>query len=214
INEIEWNYSDPIPATKQARDMIDYIMDDGEINKWNTSFFYFLKFYLDLVIDELIESLFFSSKDDIVSVNSFGDFTNSIDDVNSFNEELNYIINIDLIREANIFPCPEDFDDVLRFRESKDIIRFREVTSNWISSLKEGNEKIIFKVQKDLIKANKQLKNLSKWKEYKNSQISFWVNSVGGHIPLLSNFLTLVYTADHFISKKIEDKNNWILINK
>lgn len=194
--------------------MIEYILDDGEINKWGTSFFYFLQFYFDMVVDELIESLFHSSKRGVVAVNSFSNIINDNIKTNKVKEDLEYIMRLELVKEANIFPYPENFDDVLRFRDSKDLHRFREVSSNWLSVIKEGNEKAIRKIETDLIKANQQLKSLRKWKEYKDSQIYFWINSVGGHIPIISNILTLLFTADHFISRKIEGQNNWIMINR
>ena len=213
-NKVKKLYSELLPPIEEVQEMINYILTGKGHDKWKTPFSYYIQERTLFFLDEMVESLFLSSKNKIVSINSIGSLQKKKKSIKSIKENLEYIININFVREANIFPYPENFDDVLRFRESKDIERFREVISNWISSIKEGNEKTIYKVKKDLINANKQLKRLTKWKEYKESQINFYVNSIGGHIPILSNVLTIIYTFDHLISKQIEQKNNWILINR
>ena len=80
-------------------------------------------------------------------------------------------------------------------------------------TIKEGNDKAIKKIEKDIVKANKELKYLGKWREYKDTQLYFIINSVGGHIPVLSNVLTLIYTFEALLSKEVERRNNWTMLN-
>ena len=66
-------------------------------------------------------------------------------------------------------------------------------------------EKII---KKDLKKANMEFKRLGKYREYKESKFHFWLNSIGGHIPIFSNILTVVEMGTGFYEKNANKKRN------
>lgn len=125
-------------------------------------------------------------------------------------DNLYYLAKTNFKDETRFLPNPETLDDVFRLRESKHIQRYREVFGNWIQVATEGNVRLEEKLRKDLAKANKEIKKLNKWREYKESEINFVINAVGGHVPLLSNFLTIINTVAHIYEQRMEQRHCWI----
>lgn len=129
-------------------------------------------------------------------------------------DNLYYLAKTNLKDEIIYLPAPKNLAQALKIRNKKEMKRFREVLSIWLNVLKEGNDSAEKKIRKDLHKANKELKKLERWKEYSKSPINFWINSVGGHIPILSNILTAIYTLGGFYENWVEEKYTWMSIIK
>jgi len=144
----------------------------------------------------------------------------SSDIVNSKNiktyiaEDVDVIAKTLLKNEIAILPYPKNLNEVMKMREKKEIITFREVMSNWIETLHKGEQYLEPKLRKDIAKANKELKKLENWREYQFSPINFWINSIGGHIPILSNILTGIYTLTGVYEHISNKKYNWVMLLK
>lgn len=67
-------------------------------------------------------------------------------------------------------------------------------------------------IRKDVQKANRSLKHVERWRQYQSSPINFWLTSIGGHIPILSNVLTAIYTLGTLATDSIEHHNSWVLL--
>lgn len=126
-------------------------------------------------------------------------------------DDLMYLTRADIGSSLHILPAPKSLKDVFILRKSKEIHRFREVLSEWYLSLKEGNSTIENQIRKDVELASKSLKRVKKWREYNKSPISFWINSIGGHIPILSNALTVIDTVGKFTVDWAERRNKWLI---
>jgi hypothetical protein len=121
-----------------------------------------------------------------------------------------YVAKTNFLEEVRYLPYPENLFDVLKYRESKEIHRYREVFSGWLDEVNKNDGKAESKIRRDLALANKGLKRLDKVKEYKDSNLNFVVNSIGGHVPVLSNFLTILGTVGYVYQKRTEWKHSWI----
>lgn len=66
--------------------------------------------------------------------------------------------------EIKYIPKIESIDDLLRLREKKEIKRFREVLFEWKSLMNNGDIELAEKIRSDIVKANKEISNLNKWK--------------------------------------------------
>jgi hypothetical protein len=127
-------------------------------------------------------------------------------------DDLYYVARTKLTDEICILPEPKSLNDVAQMREQKEMIRFREVLSEWYTTLQEGVDSFEIKARRDLRKANKELTRLSKWRSYDSSPIAFWINTIGGHIPILSNVLSAIYTVGRCFESYSQRRHGWILL--
>ena len=127
-------------------------------------------------------------------------------------EDLYYLVRTRLIDEILILPEPTSLHDAIAMRSSKDMKRFREVLSCWCESLRQGDHITELKIRRDIHKANRELRYLKRWRGYEQSPINFWLNSIGGHLPVLSNILTIIYTMGGLYSKWAEKRHSWVML--
>jgi len=127
-------------------------------------------------------------------------------------DDVYYIAKTKLIDEVTILPNPSSLADVARMRNAKEMVRFREVLSNWCQTIQEGNERLERRMRADIRKANRELTKLEKWRKFELSPLNFWINSVGGHIPIFSNLLTVVNTCASIYSSGVESKHAWVML--
>jgi hypothetical protein len=125
-------------------------------------------------------------------------------------EDIYYTVKTNLKNEIIMLPNPRTIEEAIEFREKKEMHQFREVFSEWIDCVRSGEVSVEYKIRKDLKNANNALKNLKRWKEFKESPINFWLNSIGGHIPLFSNILTVVNSAGYAYEKQAKSKTRWL----
>ena len=92
--------------------------------------------------------------------------------------------------------------------------RFREVLSAWCDTLSDSDTSAEKLIRKDVIKANKTLKWVTGWKEYVRSPWSFTINSIGGHIPIISNVITVINTIGELSEKYLYKRYNWVMLLK
>ena len=127
-------------------------------------------------------------------------------------DDVYYIAKTKLIDEITILPNPTSLADVARMRNAKEMVRFREVLSNWCQTIQEGNARLELRMRSDIRKANQELTKLEKWRKFELSPLNFWLNSVGGHIPIFSNLLTVVNTCASIYSSRVESKHAWVML--
>ncbi len=94
--------------------------------------------------------------------------------------EVYYLVQTQLSDEIRFLPSPRSIDEALELRNKKEMLRFREVLSEWLITLQNNNSQIEAKVRKDLKTANYSLKTIKRWREYESSPFNFWLNAIGG----------------------------------
>jgi len=171
--------------------------------------------YLFILLSNIEKAIYFSSKEKMCYINSYiSEQPSSRVLSDKVIEDIYYTVKINFHEDIVVLPDPNNLDDILRMRENKDLIRFRKVMSNWMDAANEGNEAMMKRIQKDIGKANKELKSLKKITVFKESPLCFWINSIGGHIPYLSNVITLVNTFEGIYNYTVHKKDDWLLLGK
>lgn len=138
--------------------------------------------------DNLIEGLFYSKKHGASFASGvFSDIrsTNTIKCIDS----VYYTIQARLSNEVNVLPMPQCLDEVLKMRQSPYIHSFRKIMNEWCGYVKMGEYRLADKIYKDLVKANKALDHLDRYKRFSQSPYTRVFNLVGGLIPYLGPFL-------------------------
>jgi hypothetical protein len=206
---------------RNLRSHFNYLLDNVFANDDDMHFlkdrglFYLQSFAGDLLVMKwnLEECIYYSCTKEIAFSTALGEpsLSKPIQTQKPI-DDLYYLVRTRLTDEILILPEPKTLQDVITMRSSKDMKRFREVLSSWCESLQQGDYVAEAKIRRDIYKANKELKNLKHWREYEQSPINFWLNSIGGHVPVLSNILTIVYTLGGLYSKRVEKRHNWIML--
>jgi len=127
-------------------------------------------------------------------------------------DDIFYLTRTLLTDEIVYLPNPHTLKDVLRMRGHPSIVRLREVIGEWCTYIGEGEHRLLEKARKDIKTANRGLKRLEKWREYKSSPLNFWFNAIGGQIPFLSNVLSVVSTLGGLYESNAHKKHNWTMI--
>lgn len=127
-------------------------------------------------------------------------------------DELYYIVKTRINDERIILPHPRNLREALKFRNAPEMQQFREVISEWCSTIEQGHYQAEKKIRKDIGKASRALKRAGCWREYENSPVNFWLNCIGGHIPILSNVLTVINTAGVAYKHFAERSSKWRLL--
>lgn len=171
--------------------------------------------YLLILLSNIEKAVYFSSKEKMCYINSYiSEQPSSRVLSDKVIEDIYYTVKINFNEDIVVLPDPSNLDDVLRMRENKDLKRFRKVMTGWMDAANEGNETMMKKIQKDIGKANKELKSLEKITVFKESPLCFWINSIGGHIPYLSNVITLLNTFEGIYNYTVHKRDDWLLLGK
>ncbi|MBN1187074.1 MAG: hypothetical protein JXB49_32650 [Bacteroidales bacterium] len=172
---------------------------------------------VDILIDNLQYSLYYSILENSPFVS--GLFSNLHESSRSHNigkliDDFYYLARTKLTDEIMYLPNPQNLTQVFKLRERKELHRFRKILGLWLDELLKGDEFAEKKIRLDLKRANRELRRLEYWKEYSNSPINFTVNSIGGHIPILSNILTAIYTISGLYERWVSKNYNWTMVLK
>lgn len=127
-------------------------------------------------------------------------------------DDVYYTVETKLSDEITYLPYPQTLKEAITIRNKREIRRFREILSFWIRSINDGDYQLEEIIRKDIQKANKELTRLDYVREYTNSPMNFWLNSIGGHIPVFSNILTVTNMFFGLYEKYTLKKNNWIML--
>ena len=163
--------------------------------------------------DNLIEGLFYSKKQGASFASGiFSDIhsTNTIECIDS----VYYTIQARLPNEVNILPMPQCLDDVLKMRKSPYIHSFRKVMNEWCSYVETGEYLLANKISKDLVKANKALDHLDRYKRFSQSPYTRVFNLFGGLVPYLGILLGGISFVEPYIIEHLQEKNQWTLLTK
>jgi hypothetical protein len=206
---------------RKLRSQFDYVLDnvfitDDDLHFLNSSsLFYLHSFASDLLRMKwnLEECIYYSCAKGTAFSTALGEpsLSKPIQTQKPI-DDLYYLVRTRLTDEILILPAPKSLQGAIAMRRSKDMKRFREVISAWCESLRQGDYITEVKIRRDIHKANRELRNLKHWREYEKSPINFWLNSIGGHIPVLSNILTVIYTLGGLYSKLTEKRHNWVML--
>lgn len=214
---------------------INYIDTSKEYPEENLSFSFdeaikyytdFEQFHVDVAepyfeedLDWLYRSIFIglykSIHEELVYAPSF-DLYSSIQLINpnKLIDEIYYTVKTKLTDEVVYLPQPKTLKEAIEVRNKYEIVRFREILGLWVDAIKKGDIQLEEIIRKDIRKANKELGRLKNIKEYTSSPINFWLNSIGGHIPILSNVLTVTNMFAGLYEKFALKKYNWIMLSK
>jgi len=127
-------------------------------------------------------------------------------------DDLYYLVRTNLTDELLVLPAPRTLREAIRLRNDKRLIRFREVLAGWLDALQKGDIFTLQTIKRDLRKANYSLTALDTWRRYERSPINFWLNSIGGHIPLLSNVLAVMYMLGGMCSHQVAQRDSWLML--
>ena len=114
--------------------------------------------------------------------------------------------------EIKYAPVVESIQDLIRLRERSEIKRFREVLSAWKSLLCKGEIDLAENIRADIIKANREISKLEKWKTV--DKWFYYLTLPTMFVPIVSNIINVgsVYTRFHI--GRYEKKFGWIGIAK
>lgn len=127
-------------------------------------------------------------------------------------DDLYYMARTKFTDEILILPDPIDIPEAVKMRKAKCMKRFRSIMAEWYDAILEGENIAEEKIRTDIGKANRELKKLVRWRSFNKSPINFWINAIGGQIPILSNILSLVSSAGKGYDWLIEKRHNWALV--
>jgi hypothetical protein len=121
------------------------------------------------------------------------------------------ICQIAMKEEIGYAPVVTGIDDVLRLRNDKRIIRFRQLLEEWCATLPSGDVALLKTIKADMQKANKELRHLDKWRTV--DRWLFWAQLPTTLIPIVSTLVTVVSFGVHL---KLEhgEKNCWVGIGR
>lgn len=112
--------------------------------------------------------------------------------------------------ELPYVPQVNTFDDVLKMREKKELIRFKEVLNNWISLMSNNEVDLASKMQSDIIKANRDLKRYCGYKN-KASTFFFYFSLFTSFIPVVPGAVWWgIEQATNMMIDYNINKNSWI----
>lgn len=175
-------------------------------------------FILTQIRDAMESGLFLSQKKDIIFYNGRLSYRNKSHELlynsNKFNEDTNYILQLDLSPEINQFPMPQNMMDVLFLRRQPAINSFRDVFFHWVDCIANGELDIAAKIKKDVISANNSLEKYRNFERKKTNLFYCTIDAVIGQIPYLSNFLSAVSPYSLRKTLKSKNENSWVTLLK
>lgn len=127
-------------------------------------------------------------------------------------DDLYYLVRTNFLDEIRILPNPRCIDESIELRDKAEMQRFREVLNEWLNALMVSDMVAEKKLRKDIASANRSLKFIKRWREYERSPFNFWFNAVGGHIPVLSNAISVVNTVGALTSNYYSKKSSWVAL--
>ena len=162
--------------------------------------------------DSLINGSTFASS--ILSSCSRIDRASQIKAVYDVYDQATIAAQISLPPEADVLPMPQTWEDVRKFRKSQYIKSFRTVMREWCDCLEQGNEYLVNKMAKDVIKANQQLERLGKYKRATGKWYSRVALLAAGQFAELTKYTLPIQALEIVITEGIERKNRWALFPK
>ena len=121
------------------------------------------------------------------------------------------LCQITMTEELGYAPVINGFDDVLRLRHDRRIVRFRRLLEEWCTRLPEGDVVLLKTIKADIQKANKELRHLDRWRTV--DRWLFWAQLPTVLIPVVSTIATVLSFGVH-LKLENSEKNSWIGIGR
>lgn len=86
--------------------------------------------------------------------------------------------------------------------------------NEWCSYVEEGEFVLAEKISKDLVKANKALTHLNRYKQFSQSPYTRVFNLLGGLIPCFGILLSAINFVEPYIIENIQERIQWTLLTK
>jgi hypothetical protein len=222
---IQFHYQNSLPNfyTRNARlfvtkeDLVsefDWLLDnidDGQIigKKPHLSAF---EGDMESMIESLEKCIYFSSYERVAFTTGLGDSQEPepLPTVELI-DNLYYLVKTNLTNEVLILPEPRSISEAIEMRNAKEMKKFREILSEWLSALVQGDVMLEKNIRRDIQKANIELEKLKHWRQFEKSPLNFWLNSIGGQIPYFSNILSAFNSVAGLYSTISEKNNSWVL---
>ncbi|WP_018277573.1 hypothetical protein WKI13_13200 [Teredinibacter turnerae] len=127
-------------------------------------------------------------------------------------DELYYLVQTRLNDQVIYLPKPSSIDHALEVRNFPEMVDFRLILNEWIEYIRDGGDRGVEKIDADLKLANRSLRRIENIIEFQQSPINFWINTIGGHIPFVSNVITVANTFASGYSMYGQRKYRWATI--
>lgn len=167
--------------------------------------------YISCEVDNLVRGIYYSINENMTIGSGILQIPNrSV--ISQYVDTVYYTVKTQLPQEVNILPIPQNMNDVEKMRQSAELKSFRNVMKHWFYCIDKGDLSLAEKIKKDVIKANKSLAKLGKYKEFTQSPYYRVFNLIGGEFPVLSTMLNILGFASSFIEDEIQKRNEWVLL--
>lgn len=203
---------DEVATQSETIGVINDLMNfDYDVLDGDNQFYHAIHHHLVIMRGKLIDSIYFSIVENASFTSSILKEQKNIS-IKEIQENREYIVSSKLHNELLLFPQPRTIKEAIELKNKKEMIRFRELLSEWSKSLMTGEITLEKKMRNDIKLANSELKISKKWKRYKETPFSFLFNAIGGHVPILSNIITVVDTLGKLHEKRVQQKHCWMSI--
>lgn len=162
--------------------------------------------------DSLIQGLYSSMTTDAVYASSFFRLHTS-KQTQPIVDDIYYLVETKLPNEANILPMPSTIDEALKMKNSPEMKSFRHVMSEWRYYYSTNEFGLAEKIQKDIVKANKQFERLERFKRFASSPYTQLVCLAGGCLPNPAIAYPIAFTGyiAPLIANAAQQKHIWAI---
>ena len=170
--------------------------------------------YHDICVirDSLIQGLYSSMTTDAVYASSFFRLHTS-KQTQPIVDDIYYLVETKLPNEVNILPMPSTIDEALKMKNSPEMKSFRHVMSEWCYYYSTNEFGLAEKIQKDIVKANKQFERLERFKRFASSPYTQLVCLAGGCLPNPAIAYPIAFTGyiAPLIANAAQQKHIWAI---
>jgi hypothetical protein len=110
------------------------------------------------------------------------------------------------------FPVIDSLSDVLRLRNDRRIVDFRENLRHWADALLRSDSSEEEKIRREIRKSNKALHSLTRWK--KAGTLITYLALPLSIVPHLGLPLTIMGAAFQLYVDAVEWRNRWLMIGR
>jgi hypothetical protein len=129
-------------------------------------------------------------------------------------EDIYHIVNIDLSKQVESLPVPQNTNEAIRIRNRPEISSFRNILHHWGDCILSGNVDESEYIKKDFDAARKYFEKKEISNRRKQSVFHCFFEALGNQIPYLSNVTGII--SPFITRKKIieEEKHRWFLLTR
>lgn len=117
-----------------------------------------------------------------------------------------------IVNEVEYFPRVDSLGEVLKLRNDKRIIDFRNNLRNWAIALRDGNATLEEKLRREISKSNQALCKLGSWKKA-GAFITYTALPLS-ILPILGLPMTMISVAIQLYINSTEWRNRWLMVGR